>query len=286
MNIDNRGGVLKVLLVVFGLIILAVFGAGYYIFNTYFSSAPVTAGEVVVEEGGVFLNNLLSQSNQEVSEGDIVSTDSSGQATVVLYGAVKVRLNSNTEIVLTDMTQSHPRVEQRSGETWNEFVPVGAVTKYSITEGNNTAMVLGTVFRLNNGRITTAEGSVQYTSDGSNFTVSAGQVVESVNGSPVSRQASSEERSDILNHLLFAVDELRADRQVLLSQNQAFIDQIKSKFDITDEQIDEGLAQLDSGQLDLDELLDRLPFVPASVDRVANITSAIRQINQEIIQLQ
>lgn len=282
---DKQGKVLTVILVLLGIVILGIGGVGAYIYTKFFRVPPPVAGQIMVTKAGVVVNGTAIEGEKDVAQGDTIETKT-GEAIVTLYGSIKITLRPQTILVLADLNITHPRVEQRGGRTWSHVTRVGGVTGFTLQEGTNVVTVQGTAFEVSQGRVIVAEGEVMYESGGQRFSVTRGEVVEQVNGRPVERVANRSERQALVQQLGQNIEQLRAERAAEIARYQLVVNQLKSQFNITDEQIQQGLRDADEGRLNVDEIANQLPVRPAGIQRIIDLTKAIQRMYQDLQQLQ
>jgi len=232
---------------------------------------------VSVDQGSVTVDGTKITEETQVGAGSTVATQE-GRAKVSLYGAIAIMLDPNTEIVLSDINKMHPQVLLKSGQTWNHFLKTNGVTAYTIATSDTRANVVGTFFGMNPMRVQTVEGRVNVEDSGMVFDVAAGQVLDTSGAQPVLRQATGTEQRLSKSQLQEQIDALRQQRSREIAAHQALFDQLKSQFNVTDQQVTEALRQADEGQLNIDNLLGQLPVAPPVVARVADITKAIQRL--------
>ena len=131
---------LKITLIVLAVIIIAIAGFVYTAFGEKTISALLN-----VESGNVQVNGVAVQGEKVLSERDTVKT-TDGEATVTLYDSVIISLEPNTELTISDLTKSYPKVKQVSGSTWTKFADVVGVKNVDVETPTTVATVRGTEF--------------------------------------------------------------------------------------------------------------------------------------------
>lgn len=279
---NTQGKILNIILGFIGLVVVVGLAGIWYVNKTYLNP-PIVAGQVRVETGEILVNGDTVTSTMEVKQGDSIETMGSS-ATVLLHQSVIVRLKPNTRIVLEDMKIDHPVLKQEKGSTWNHFTKLSGVKAYTMMEGNNRATAVGTIFELSRGKLMTAEGTVAYQANGKTFDVTPGRVVETMGGEARERALTPTERTTLRTQLEQSVRELQSLRREEINKYPTILNQIKQQFKITDEQIEQGLMTADEGQINVDDMVAKVPVRIGAIDRIADLTKAIQALKQYIRQ--
>ncbi|HSU72560.1 MAG TPA: hypothetical protein VLJ21_01795 [Candidatus Binatia bacterium] len=240
------------------------------------SSANVPA-QLHVESGTVTVNGNVVTGTIELDEGDVIATGE-GTATVFLYESVVVSLEKDTSVTLDDLTRTHPKISQKGGKSWSVFTKLVGVVDYSISTDKAVASVRGTAFALSEGKLLVGEGTVSYDYDGKTFLVAEKRVVE--NG--IERAATPEELAEIKAHLQHAVGELQYLRKLEIDDHPFLVKTAMTLYGVTEEEVNQKLAEADAGAINVDDALAKAPFHLAALDKIADITKAIQKVNQEI----
>ena len=261
---------------VIGIIVLLVLAGGAFAFYAATSSKTVPA-MLHVTDGSATLNGRTVTGTEKLDEDDVVETQN-GHASIYLYESTVISMAPNTKVTISELIAAHPKVEQEGGSTWSTFTKLAGVEGYDVKMGTTVASVRGTAFELSNGLIVTGAGTVDYTFDGSTFQVSAGNVVED----GVARVATAEELARINAHFTNAIQELRFLRQLELEKHPILVSTVKSVYGIDDAFINQKLEEADEGKWDVEKARDQAPIHTDSLDKVADITKAIQQLNADM----
>tara|TARA_Y100000310_G_scaffold165965_1_gene165715 strand:+ start:941 stop:1771 length:831 start_codon:yes stop_codon:yes gene_type:complete len=270
----------KKALIFLGITIAIFLGLGF----TYFSlvSSKTIAAQLNVESGIVFVNAEEVSGQITLDEEDLIKTSGNGRATIILYETMVVNLEPDTEITVTDLKKSNPQLTQKSGETWNTLTKVVGIEEYTIKSGNSVASIRGTSFIFNIEKIAVLEGEVGYVIDETNYIVSKNRAVEKVDGKINERALNPEEKAKIIAVKTRARDQLKWLREREIEKHPKVLNMIKSKYDLTDEDIRQALQDADEGLLDIEELEKQSPVNIESVRKISEITREIIKINQEV----
>ena len=252
----------------------------------YFSIAKseTVKAQVHVISQDVMVNGQAVSENAKLHEGDVVSTGSSGKATIILYESVLISMESNSEVKISELLAEHPVVEQTKGETWTKFTKLSGVQDYSIKTGNSVASVRGTAFNLKQGikdgewTCLVGEGEVDYEIDGQTFLIGQKKVVEKKDGKVIERDATAEEIALIKERIQQNIDELRYLRNLEIKKHPKVLNFVKDKYSLTDEAINQHLLDADAGKLDVDYLVANSPIKIESLNKIAAITKAIQKL--------
>lgn len=269
----------KIIVIILALIILFAASGTYWLL-----SSPTVEAQLHVEAGTVSVNGKPVIGTVPVEEGDIIETKD-GMATVILYETIFVSLEPQTKIKLDDLTKKHPVLKQDTGTTWNQFIRGGDVPTFSIKSGQGIATVQGTSFGLSAARIITGEGTVSYRFDNKVFVVSRLGVAEWINGNMVERPATPDEITAIKRHFERTLRELIYTRSIEINKHWTLVEVIKNRFHLTDQDIRQGLEDIDQGRKNVDELAAQSPVRPTVLGKLVRITKAIQQITADLKQL-
>lgn len=279
---NTKKGFSTVLIAV-GIAVVMLIGLLGYGYHDLTSSKMVKA-QLHVESGIVKVNGEKVSARVLLDERDLIET-TDGLATVILYESVIINLDPNTKVTLEDLIREHPKVGQEGGTTWNKFTGLLGVEEYTIKEGNSVASVRATSFELSASKIIVGEGKVEYAIDGQQFTVTARRVVEKVDGEVIERDATPEELMRVREHMRRSIKELRYLRQLEIEKHPILVNQLKKKYDVSEEEIKQRLEEADNGVYDVDEMVEKSPIKIESAKKVAEITKVIQEINKGIKQL-
>jgi hypothetical protein len=263
---------------IIGIIVaIIILGVGAFYLAT---SSSTVAAQLHVESPSVTLNGAAVTGNTKLQEGDVIATQE-GKATVVLYESVLVLLEPGTTVSLEALEKSHPRVAQSGGTTWNLATKLAGIVEYSISTDKAVASVRGTAFELSEGKIFTSEGTVTYEYDGKTFLVSAGKVVEIVDGVPVERDATPEELARVSGYLQRSVVQLQQLRQEEIDKHPLILSMVKTLYGVDDAYIAQQLADADAGNINVDDAVAKSPISSESVQKIAELTKVIQRVNRD-----
>ena len=252
----------------------------------FVTGSSTVAAQLHVESGNVMINGESASGNAHLSQGDVIETGSNGFATVILYESVVINLEPDTRITIDELIESHPKVSQEKGETWNTFTKLSGVEDYSIHAGNSIASVRSTAFGIKEGYIIGGEGETDYEFQEEMFLVSGGRVVETVQNQTVKRAATQEELEKVREKMERAIEELRYIRELEINKKPVLYSLLKSRTGLTDQEIRQSLLDADEGLVDVDEFAEKSPIKVETIDRVVEITKAIQKIKADISRIQ
>lgn len=286
----------KIILLFVLIVILS--GAVY----AYYSLTKISyiPAQLHIQSGTVLVNGKIVNENLRLKEKDIIETKE-GLATVILYESVIVNLDKNTKVSIEDLEKKHPKLNQEKGITWNTFTKLAGVEDYSIKEGSSVASVRATAFELSSGKIITGEGAVDYEIDDKFYIVEEKKVVEKLNGEIKKRDATPQELARIKEYMLSSLDELKYIRQkeieshpiavkLIITSLGGTIKEIKggeviSERELTQEEIYAYLDEADKGNINVDVIVEKIPIKIAFLDKIAELTKKIQEINRRVQEL-
>ena len=73
-------------------------------------------------------------------------------------------------------------------------------------------------------------------------------------------------------------------RQNEIDKYKRFVDIVKSRYNITDEDIKQGFEAADRGEWDISEILKKSPVKAKPLKKIVEITKTIQQLNEELNQ--
>ncbi|MAE49923.1 hypothetical protein CMI48_03790 [Candidatus Pacearchaeota archaeon] len=266
-------------------ILAAVLLIAFLAYTSLTSSTTVEA-QLYLEEGSVLVNNQPIQETTQLREGDTITTEADGLATIILYESVTISLNPNTKITVEELTQQHPKLAQEGGETFNTFANIAGVESYSISAGNSLATVRGTTFSLTEEKIITTEGEVEYTRDRETFTVRKDEVVERIAQKTAKRQITQLEKIIIKKQEERTIKQLQALREREIEKNSLLKKAVTSQLDINDEELYQHLRDVDNSGQDVDTLVEKSPVKSESLEKIAKITKEIQRKKMALSQQQ
>lgn len=141
----------KILLIISIIIIICIIGILWFIFN----QGGAVKAQLIIESGVVEIKHegddwLTAKSGMILYQSDIVRTGNNTEASVVLFESSIIRLDSNTEIILkellTEAEKTSITIQQNSGRTWNTVLKVSGIDDYEVQTPTTVASVRGTSF--------------------------------------------------------------------------------------------------------------------------------------------
>ncbi len=253
----------------------------------YFSivGSKTVAAQLHVESGGVLVNEK-EVSRTVLKEDDAIKTLDNGYATIILYESVIINLDPNTEVVIDDLINSHPKIEQKSGKTWNTFTKLLGIEDYSAKAGNSVASVRGTLFALKENYILVGDSEVDFGINSLDFIVEENKVVEEINGEIIERDATTEELQEIKQNINRVVAELKYLREKEIEKKKLMLKIVKIeivdsegvKRTLNQEEAREYLEDADNKEVDIDSLLEKSPIEIESLEKIVSITKEIQKL--------
>jgi len=271
----------KTALLIIGVLVLVILIAGFLVFNSLTQSKTVTA-QLHVESGEVLVDGSRVTGNVLLNTGNIIETIH-GQGTVILYESVLISLAENTKITLPELFKQHPIVVQEKGKTWSKFTGLLGVEEYSVETANAVASVRATAFQVAENKVLVGEGTVQYDVNGQTFNVPIWRVAEIVDGQVIERAATAEERAEIIENIQGSIVELKYLRDLEINKEEKLLGMFQNQLDITDQDIQKAFEAADAGLVNVDtikEYTSQIPFKVESINKVADITKEIQDLNR------
>lgn len=260
------------------LVVLVIFG-GFYA-----TSSPTTNAFLVIEKGVVQVDQgngfKKVANNVELYEGAKIKT-LDGEASVVLKESVVLHLDSNSEIVLEDLSENL-KVSQVKGSSWNKFVKSSSVEDLFIQSNDFSVLVKGTQFSVSDDKVMIVEGKVSVKKDSQIVDLSQGSVVVS-NGRLIQKELTLEDKQMIISNMKKVLLVLKAVRDREIEKHSSLLSLAEKNYGVTREKIDRVLAMLDNGDVNpedykdqIDKYLKVLPVSKKTVDKAFGINKAIR----------
>ncbi len=142
----------KTLLIISIIILICIIGILWFIINL--GEATVKA-QLIIESGIVEIKNegddwSTAKNGTILYQSDIIRTGNNTEASVVFFESSIIRLDSNTEIILkeliTEAEKTSITIQQNSGRTWNTVLKVSGIDDYEVQTPTTVASVRGTSF--------------------------------------------------------------------------------------------------------------------------------------------
>lgn len=275
MNMPSKKAI--ILLSVLGVIILIL--AFFYI--SFVSSKTISA-RLLVEKEKVFVNNQEVSGDLILDEEDTVSTSGTGSATIILYESIVVILESDTTVIVKELSKKNSELSQEKGETWNQFTKLFGVDKYTIRTSTSVASVRGTEFSFAERLIFVSEGEVDYDIDEKSYVVQQGKAVEKIGELVRERDMTPEEQERARIKRLEAIESLKKLRLFEIAKHQKTVNFLKNKYGFTEEDIKTYLEEADRGERDINELKEKSPVQIGSLEKLIDITEKIKELNSSL----
>ena len=84
---------------------------------------------------------------------DTIKTSDNSSASVILFKSSIIRLDSNTEIMLSELSsdeeETNIKIQQDAGRTWNTIQKISGIDNYEVQTPTTVASVRGTSFSVN-----------------------------------------------------------------------------------------------------------------------------------------
>ncbi|MBI4141155.1 FecR domain-containing protein [Candidatus Woesearchaeota archaeon] len=265
----------KILGSILFIFILIAGGIAYSLF-----SSSTEAAQLHIESGTVTVNGNTVTNDQTLSSKDVIET-TNGKATVILHDSIIISLEPNTKITLDSLTRKNPVVSQPTGTTWNTFMKLTGVDGFDIKTSNSIASVRGTGFQLTDKKVLTADGTVTYNDAGKTFTVTEMTAVEQ----GLQRPANNEEKTSVKNYYRQTVNELKRMRKTEMNKHQFLMRMIKTQYGMSDDMINKKMDEIDTGTINVDDIMRQAPVTPASLNKLAMMTKEIQNLNQKLARM-
>lgn len=118
-------------------------------------SPDVVRAQLIIESGFVEVKHegddwSTGKNGMILYQSDIIKTGNNTEASVVLFESSIIRLDSNTEIILKEIItaakQTSVTIQQNAGRTWNTVLKVSGIDDYEVQTPTTVASVRGTTF--------------------------------------------------------------------------------------------------------------------------------------------
>lgn len=266
-----------VVLIIVGALILVLAIAAYI---TLFTSSiriaflNVESGDVQVDQGDGWQQAV---DGMKLRLDDRVKTGADAEAAIILHESVIIGLEPNTEVKIADLDKDNLKIEQDSGSTWNKFTGLSGVKEYEIQTPETVATVRGTEFGVDMEGIVVAEGEVDVSADGEQFTVKQGIVLKKQDGKFITRQLTEEERQLMVSRMQKTLTRMKSIRQYEIRKKPVIYDAVKKAAKLDDAGINSQLERIDSGELDERELVKKSPVSVKPLERAVEMTQKIKK---------
>jgi len=259
--------------VIIGIVILVV------LVVVLFTSKSEAAARLSIDEGVVEADTgsgwQPAVDGMSLSENDKVRTQE-GIAILFLYDSIIVQLEPFTEVVLSDLLETHPVVSTTGGSVWVKFVSLIGIEGFSVETPNTVAIVRGTEFGVSDDEVIVIEGVVDVYRGDDFVSVEAGHLVRFV-AEKLELFALTEQ--DIINtqdRQLRTLQYLKSLRDEQIRKSTIIYEGLKMQYDLTDEEVSSYLEDFDSSDRNITEAFAQIPYSSDSVETVEILSQEIR----------
>jgi len=267
-------------------ILLSIGGFAYYTATgspTTKAFLNIFKGDVQADKGNGY---APAKDGQELALNDRVKTMQESEAAVVLQESVIINLEPETEVYIKDLSEKNIKVAQNSGTTWNKFTGLTGVQELSIETPTTVATVRGTFFGVKMEEILAGESDVEVTYQGKKYNLKEGQKTVIKEGKLTIEEMTAEDWAEVKAQMQKTIESLKILRMKEVEKHPILAQQMKNKYQITDEIIKEQLDKADRGEYDLNEAIQKSPVKIASVYKIKEFTEKIIEINKKIKEIQ
>lgn len=276
-----------ILYIIIGVIVILLAAGGYAYYAA--TGSPTTKaflnifkGEVQADKGNGY---AAATDGQKLSLNDRVKTMQESEAAVVLQESVIINLEPETEVYIKDLSEKNIKVAQNSGTTWNKFTGLTGVQELSIETPTTVATVRGTFFGVKMDTILAGEHDVEVTYKGEKYTLKQGQKAVIKEDKLTIEEMTAEDWAEVKAQMQKTIESLKILRMKEVEKHPILAQQMKNKYQITDEMIKENLEKADRGEYDLNEVIQKSPVKIDSVYKIKEFTEKIIEINKKIQEL-
>lgn len=274
--------IILLFIVLFLAIILGCFY--YYITSSHTATAllDIKQGQVQIDQGEGWVEAV---DEMTLSLDDKIRTLGAGKASVILYESAIINLEPNSEILLENINKENLKIKLESGRTKNKFTGLQGVKGLSIETPNFVANVRGTSFEVSLNSIIVAEGKVEVIQNNKKIIINQGEKVEITKDQITKKTLTENDKDNLIQILKENVNNLKKMRMREVNKKRILAEQLKKKYDLTDEIIKEKLAEADQGLYDLDDIEEKSPVKIEAVKKIKSLTEQIIKENKEIEKL-
>jgi len=248
----------KVFLIISIIVIICIIGFIWFMLtpDTVKAQLIIESGTVQVKHSGSWtdaINGTESWTDAingtELYQSDSIRTGINSFASIIFFKGSVIRLDENTEITLKEIIQQDETsitIQQDAGRTWNTVQKISGIDNYEVQTPTAVASVRGTSFDVNVEEtgitiVSVIKGivNVSKTEDGSVYTVELEKNWSiTVDHDEIGQQEEFEPDEWIENNLL-EDETFRGElKDVLYNKIEPYIDELKTLYDMTDEEIE------------------------------------------------
>jgi len=238
----------KVFLIISVIVIICIIGFIWFILTP-----DTVAAQLVIDSGTVQVKHLGSWTDAingtELYQSDSIRTGINSFASIIFFKGSVIRLDENTEITLKEIIQQDETsitIQQDAGRTWNTVQKISGIDNYEVQTPTAVASVRGTSFDVNVEEtgitiVSVIKGivNVSKTEDESVYTVELEQDWSiTVDHDEIGQQEEFEPDEWIEDNLL-EDETFRGElKDVLYNKIEPYVDELKTLYDMTDEEIE------------------------------------------------
>lgn len=249
-------------------------------------SSSVSAAQLYLEDGSAEV--IRDGESVEVSEGmDLKLNDVikvlSGEVTVIFFKTDVVRLDKGSEIILSNLDEEDIVFEQNTGLSWSRVTNLAGVKKYTVDTPNGVATVRGTGFGVGVDGFETSvfvdDGEVEFSIDGEKQIINANEKYVSKSGQIVKESLTEKELGFIEKNVLSDLIILKKIRRERIDDQKTLKFAIKKSQGWTEEDVDKFMEEVDRGEHDVDEVIEKSPIKLSNIQKIADLTRQIQKLN-------
>ena len=150
-TITTKKGRNKFLYIIPIIIIICIIGIVLFVVL----SPEVVKAQLIIESGDVQVKHeggswSSAENGMLLYQSDIVKTGDNTTSSIILFESSIIRLDSNTEVMLKEIIQEAGKtsvtIQQDAGRTWNTVLKVSGIDDYEVQTPTTVASVRGTSF--------------------------------------------------------------------------------------------------------------------------------------------
>ncbi|MFE3845738.1 FecR domain-containing protein [Thermoplasmatota archaeon] len=265
-TITSKKGRNKFLFIVPIIIVICIIGFVWF----FVLSPSVVEAQLIIESGDVQVKHeggswSSAENGMLLYQSDIVKTGDNTSSSIILFESSIIRLDSNTEVMLKEIIQEAGKtsvtIQQDAGRTWNTVLKVSGIDDYEVQTPTTVASVRGTSFdvyiQLDNITVGVGRGVVVISK------IISGNVLDTIELKMNEAVSIYGDIDQILKTKAFLKDGwvlknqeedegFKSDvKTELYKRIDPYIDDIKERWDVTDEEFDVLVTGYVNGNFDL-----------------------------------
>lgn len=276
MGILNMAKTIKKRILIWAILLILFVGSvgALYVYYT-FVAPPIKDAYLITRSGTVYLNDNLVTSNALLRVGDRIKTEE-GTATIVLGESVFATIDSDSLVRIVKATHEEASIYIEYGAVWNYVTQISRSLKYTVVTNEFSTTATGTRFFVSadDKFMTVTQGEVIVT-DSDQEVVAREQTVQSAQG--VLMLLPDMQMNE---HFLAAdVSLLKELREKEIDKLWFVKDYLKNSYNLSDSEIELYLTKIDSGEIDVEELMSQSPFELAQFEKIKEITNELKSLS-------